>query len=156
MKIIMLTACLFVVSACSGPEKAQTLMPKYPDIKYLSHIMVAAKTHNVDPALIAAVIDTESTFNPKAKSYTGAKGLMQLMPSTARYLGVKDAYDPLDNIMGGTKYLRELLDTFDGSVARAAAGYNAGPGAAKRMKAPHTFGYSIKVMKKYAMYSKEF
>jgi soluble lytic murein transglycosylase-like protein len=91
----------------------------------------AAEKNGVESALVRAIIHAESDFNPKAVSKCGAQGLMQLMPGTARALGVQDSFDPAQNINGGTKYLRHLLDQF-GDVSQAVAAYNAGPGAVKR------------------------
>lgn len=95
-------------------------------------IREASQKWNVDESLIRAVIKQESAFDPQATSWCGAQGLMQLMPETAAGLGVKDSYDPQQNIMGGTRYLRSLLDRFDGNISKALAGYNAGPGAVEK------------------------
>ncbi len=95
-------------------------------------IRASANEAGVDPRLVAAITKTESNFDPRATSPTGAAGLMQLMPETARELGVSDRYDPVQNMRGGSRYLRQLLARFHGDVPRAVAAYNAGPGAVER------------------------
>jgi soluble lytic murein transglycosylase-like protein len=95
------------------------------------YIDESAAATGVDPALLAAVISNESGFNPRATSRAGARGLMQLMPQTAASLGVTDAYDAEQNVRGGARYLRALLDRF-GSLELAVAAYNAGPAAVRR------------------------
>ena len=91
-------------------------------------VEAASDRHQVDADLINSVIRAESSFDPRARSPKGAQGLMQLMPATAATLGVKDAYEPRDNIEGGTRYLRQLLEQYNGDAVKALAAYNAGPG----------------------------
>jgi soluble lytic murein transglycosylase-like protein len=91
-----------------------------------------AASSGVDPALIKSVIANESAYDAGATSNVGAQGLMQLMPETAAELGVADAYDPAQNVAGGTRYLRQLLDRFDGNTRLAVAAYNAGPAAVEK------------------------
>ncbi|MEK4424184.1 lytic transglycosylase domain-containing protein [Solibacillus sp. FSL K6-1523] len=100
--------------------------------KYRDVITQAAETYNLPEKLIAAVIKQESNFNPNVMSSAGASGLMQLMPTTAKYLGVTDRQNPTQNIMGGAKYLRQMLDQFDNDISTALAAYNAGPGNVKK------------------------
>ncbi len=104
----------------SGPEAIRAMAEK------------AAKRHGIDANLVAAVIGVESSFQPKAVSSKGARGLMQLMPGTAAALGVGDSFDPEENIDGGSRYLRKLLERYRGDAVKALAAYNAGPEAVER------------------------
>lgn len=92
----------------------------------------AAQRNQIDPALVHAVVEQESSWNPSAVSIKGALGLMQLMPGTAGDLGVTDAFDPEQNLDAGTRYLRALLERYDGNLDLALAAYNAGGGAVQR------------------------
>ena len=95
--------------------------------QFAAALTQAAASANVSPTLLAALVWQESRWNPQAVSPKGAIGLAQLMPGTARYLGV-DPTNPASNLVGGARYLRQLLDQFDGNVEKALAAYNAGPG----------------------------
>ena len=97
-----------------------------PHLLYSTIIETAAARHKIDPALVKAVIMAESRYNHRAVSKKGAGGLMQLMPHTAKALGVQDIFDPEDNITGGVRYLKKLLNRFDGDTKLALAAYNAG------------------------------
>jgi soluble lytic murein transglycosylase-like protein len=114
-------------------------------------IQEAATRHGMSATLIRAVIQTESRFNPLAVSRVGAQGLMQLMPETARHVGIENPFDPRENILGGTKYLSSLLDRFKGNTARALAAYNAGPTVVARHRGVPPFretqGYVRKIQK---------
>ena len=110
----------------------------------------AALRHDLSPELISAVIQAESGFQTRAVSPAGAMGLMQLMPATARELGVDDPFDPAQNIEAGAKYLRQMLDLFDQDLEKALMAYNAGPGTVRRYdgQVPYaeTLAYVDKVM----------
>jgi soluble lytic murein transglycosylase-like protein len=92
----------------------------------------ASERHNVDPALVRAVIETESNWNPGAVSRKGAAGLMQLIPTTAQRFGVNDAFNPKQNVEAGVRYLKVLLERYNGNLDLALAAYNAGEGAVDR------------------------
>jgi soluble lytic murein transglycosylase-like protein len=121
----------------SSMQEAQTKLPSYPpagggEQDYTQAIAEAARKWNLDPALLKAVVKQESGFNASAVSGAGAMGLMQLMPDTARELGVNNPMDARENLMGGARYLRSMMDRFDGNLTKALAAYNAGPGAVER------------------------
>lgn len=107
------------------------------DEKIDSFIVSAATRHGIEPLLLYSVMCQESAFKHRAVSPKGARGLMQLMPATAARFGVKDIFDPEQNIEAGARYLSFLLDIFDGDVSLALAGYNAGEGAVRK------YGYTV-------------
>lgn len=114
-------------SEAAVPAKVGSTLVSFDDIisRYSNH-------YGLDDALVRAVIKAESNYNPQARSNKGAQGLMQLIPETARDMQVSDPFDPEDNIRGGSRYLRLMLDEFGGNVELALAAYNAGPNAVKR------------------------
>ena len=140
----------------SASAKASATRPKdHPATKSLQDSIDSVATeHGVDPLLVKAVIKTESNFDPEAVSAKGALGLMQLMPATARELRVANPLDPLENVNGGTRYLRTLLDNYDCNVALSLAAYNAGPGRVKDAipNIPETRTYVARVLRHYAIY----
>jgi soluble lytic murein transglycosylase-like protein len=125
-------------------------------IPYHGIIVQAAGRYEVDPHLIRAIILAESNYNPKAKSKKGARGLMQLMPSTAKSLGVENIYDPEENINGGVRYFRSLLDRFDGDVQLALAAYNAGSRHVRKYAGIPPFKATQRYIKKVLKFHRKF
>jgi hypothetical protein len=113
----------------SGTATGWLRMPENARGQYATEIREISARHGVDATLVESVIRAESAFNPTAVSRTGARGLMQLMPKTAVMLGVRDSFNPRENIDGGVRHLRYLLDRYPGNVALAVAAYNAGESA---------------------------
>ena len=121
--LLLLNTDSMNTSAAKIPGKEKSINKSEWD----SYITRYSREYGVDEALVRAVIKVESANNPNALSSKGAMGLMQLMPQTAKMLGVKDAWDPEQNIRGGVKYLSQLSDKFNGDVVKILSGYNAGP-----------------------------
>lgn len=122
-------------------------------LPYGNQILRASREHRIDSLLLAAVVETESAFDPQAVSPRGALGLMQVMPSTAEGFGAGDPQDPVSNLDAGARYLGSLLESFDGRVGLALAAYNAGPAAVRRYGGvppfPETSRYVEKVVRIY-------
>lgn len=140
-------------------KKARTYSPRSinrSSTRYDRHIKRIAGRYKVDPPLIKAIIYAESGFDHKAISRRGAQGLMQLMPETAREMRVANPFNPRDNIEGGTRYFRKMLDSFNNNLILSLAAYNAGPGLVKRTggvpRIPETRKYVNKVLKQYKLY----
>jgi soluble lytic murein transglycosylase-like protein len=138
-------------------NNTQSMVSKRSKTMYDYLIKKTAAMKNIESALVKAVIDVESGFDQYGTSGKGAQGLMQLMPDTAKSLGVKDPYDPRQNIAGGCLYLSQMLDEFGGDVYLALAAYNAGPHAVKKYgrKIPpykETQEYVKKVLRAYRQY----
>ncbi len=138
------------------PEEIFIPAPRMPLMQapYGDMIQSAAKKYSVDADLIFSVIAAESNFNPRAISRRGARGLMQLLPATGTRFGVKDIFDPAQNIDAGTQYLRDLMARYQGDLVLTLAAYNAGPGAVQRYgRVPpynETISYVRAIRKTYA------
>jgi soluble lytic murein transglycosylase-like protein len=139
------------------PEEIFVAVPpqQLPQAPFGELIQTAARKYGVDADLVFSVIVAESNFNPRAISRRGARGLMQLLPSTAARLGVRDVFDPAQNIDAGTRYLRDLLALYQGDLVLTLAAYNAGPGAVQRYgRMPpynETISYVRAIRKTYAL-----
>lgn len=146
---------LYVPKAFLSTRSYKTTCLSIPDKSLFDGaIKLAAARYNISEALIKAVIAVESNFNPTAVSPKGAMGLMQLMPGTASDYGVEDAFDPVSNIMGGTRFLNDLMGRFKEDLELVIAAYNAGPGAVERFNNsippyPETQNYVDLVIKFY-------
>lgn len=122
-------------------------MPMF-ESRYDEIIVAAARKFDVDAALVSAVIKAESDYDPRIVSRKGAQGLMQLMPATAKRFGVTDAFDPNANVHAGTRYLRWLLDRFEGDVEKALAGYNAGEGNVAKYRGVPPFRETVEYIRR--------
>ncbi len=143
---------VFSRAATRGPITRALFPRSLEDI-----VQSAGFRYGVDPNLVWGVIKVESNFNSRAVSHKGARGLMQLMPATARMHNVRNVHDPTENVQAGVRYLRFLLDRFDGNLRLALAAYNAGPGAVERYNNrippyPETRKYVRRVLKYYRHY----
>jgi soluble lytic murein transglycosylase-like protein len=123
---------------------------------FAAEIDAAAARNGVDPALLRGLIRQESNFNPAAASPAGAHGLCQLMPATAAGLGVTNPSDPVQNIEGGAKYLKQQLDRFGGDVSKALAAYNAGPGAVQKYNGVPPYAETQNYVAKVTAYANEY
>lgn len=141
------------MAAVTGSEAGWLRLPKGDTRPYLTEIIEASNRYGVPDRLVTAVIRAESGFNPRAVSRKGAQGLMQLMPATASNLGVRNSFDPRENIHGGVRHLRGLIDRFPGNLPLAIAAYNAGEKAVLTYGGippyPETQDYVGKVLRFY-------
>jgi hypothetical protein len=142
-----------------GPTAPLDFTPNDQTAKYDAYIKEACAKYHIPPALVRAIMDAESNFDPRAMSEKGALGLMQLMPQTGDKMFVSDILDPRENIMGGVRYLRVLANRFDGDMVKIVAAYNAGPNAVIAAggvpQIPETQDYVRKVLKRYYQYKGE-
>jgi len=139
-------------------ERPSRPLNSYTTNRYDYIITKASKRHGVSFSLLKALIKIESDFNSRAVSTAGAMGLMQIMPANIKALKIADPFDPLENILGGARYLKQLIDRFDGKLPLALAAYNAGPKIVERYQRippfKETEDYVEKVMKYYSIFKK--
>ncbi|MBU0697905.1 MAG: lytic transglycosylase domain-containing protein [Proteobacteria bacterium] len=139
-------------------EKPSRSLNLYTSNQYDHMITGASQRHGVSFSLLKALIKTESDFDHRAISNAGAKGLMQIMPENIRLLRIKDPFDPWENIMGGARYLKQLIERFNGELSLALAAYNAGPNIVERHQGippiKETEDFVKKVLGYYSMYEK--
>jgi len=138
------------------PDRSSPNEDQVSNDPYMPIILAAANQYKVDPAIIRAIIMAESGYNPRAISKKGARGLMQLMPRTARSLGVKDSFNPEQNIHAGVKYFSQLLYKFNGDPSLALAAYNAGSRKVRKYKGVPPFKTTKRYIKKVFKYQKLF
>lgn len=144
------------ISAVATGEKTRIQAKDTDEPPFHSHILRASRTYEVDAALIRAIIMAESNNNPRAVSQRGAQGLMQLMPTTAKWLGIEDAFDPALNIDGGVRYFKRLLDRFNGDIKLALAAYNAGSRYVRKYGGVPPFRATRIYIQKVLKYQQEF
>ena len=150
------TAAPTATAAAAGAAPVNTTLGGGEPSQFDGEIQAAAQKYGLDPALLKALIRQESNFDPNAGSPAGAQGLTQLMPGTARSLGVTDSNDPKQAIDGGAKYLKQQLDAFGGDVEKALAAYNAGPGAVKKYGGIPPYAETQNYVKKVMGYADEY
>lgn len=151
------------VSKSSSKKRVRAVMPQATSASqkssYDEYIREAARLYHLPEALIRAVIKVESNFDPRAVSPANAQGLMQMLPATAERMMVTDIFDPRQNILGGSRYLRVLANTFNGNLQLTIAGYNAGEGAVARYGGippyEETQNYVVKVLEYYQRYREQ-
>ncbi len=140
----------------SAEQNWPSVSGKKEEHLYDQMIVQTASRHQIDPALVKAIIMAESGYNTRAISKKGAKGLMQLMPGTAQALGVEDIFDPHENVSGGVRYFKQLVDLFDGDVKLALAAYNAGSKNVRRYNGIPPFRVTRHYIKKVFKYKELF